>query len=489
MNINKCLRTLPLLLLTMSISIDLSFSTSWSATYYIDYNAADDSANGTYKSTPWKRCPGMYGFGGSYSHSPGDIFIFKGGVTWPSIYGGGIWNNILTIQNSGGGVGTEDQYTVDKTWHTGGAWDYPVFDGAGHVGTISGIESSNKSNLIIEYLKFTNLGYLPDKGRGFGIFIGGGSNVHVRYNYISPNSVDALDYAGSGSNVHFHDNIVRQAGRSQIGVGSGSLDHLYIYNNVWEGAWDYDACGTPQCTPYPACCYHGDGFMIQGENTSDYAIKYLYVYNNKFWGDWSRGATAMIFLVGGWANDASPTLKYSVQHAYIYNNLLTISNTGDMSGGALMGIASEVGLSDDINIFNNTIDFRTASGPPNHCIFYGEGSRRRGVTYSGISNVTVKNNILLGCRYSVSPDQVNGYNVIDHNLIRASKGLFVSNPVVANGGSVNYGVSNGNWHVQGRSSAVGYGVNLSSYFTTDLDGNPRPSSGAWTIGAYEGGTR
>ena len=52
-------------------------------TYYIDYTTGLDSNSGTSKSTPWKRCPGMVGFGGTYSHSAGDRFIFKGGVTWP----------------------------------------------------------------------------------------------------------------------------------------------------------------------------------------------------------------------------------------------------------------------------------------------------------------------------------------------------------------------------------------------------------------------
>jgi hypothetical protein len=37
----------------------------------------------------------------------------------------------------------------------------------------------------------------------------------------------------------------------------------------------------------------------------------------------------------------------------------------------------------------------------------------------------------------------------------------------------------------GVSPAIGAGVNLSSVFTTDFDGRPRPSAGPWTIGAYE----
>jgi len=40
-------------------------------------------------------------------------------------------------------------------------------------------------------------------------------------------------------------------------------------------------------------------------------------------------------------------------------------------------------------------------------------------------------------------------------------------------------------HLTPNSPAIGQGQNLSSYFTTDLEGNPRPSSGPWDIGAYE----
>jgi hypothetical protein len=34
------------------------------------------------------------------------------------------------------------------------------------------------------------------------------------------------------------------------------------------------------------------------------------------------------------------------------------------------------------------------------------------------------------------------------------------------------------------SPAIQAGVNLSSSFTTDRGGKPRPSSGAWDLGAY-----
>lgn len=46
---------------------------------------------------------------------------------------------------------------------------------------------------------------------------------------------------------------------------------------------------------------------------------------------------------------------------------------------------------------------------------------------------------------------------------------------------------NQDWRVLAGSPAIGLGYNLSEYFTTDIDGNARPSSGNWTVGAYEYG--
>src|SRR5206468_4714333 len=39
-------------------------------------------------------------------------------------------------------------------------------------------------------------------------------------------------------------------------------------------------------------------------------------------------------------------------------------------------------------------------------------------------------------------------------------------------------------HLSSASPAILAGMNLSSVFTTDLDGRARPASGAWDLGAY-----
>ncbi|MGO9245693.1 MAG: choice-of-anchor Q domain-containing protein [Verrucomicrobiia bacterium] len=48
---------------------------------------------------------------------------------------------------------------------------------------------------------------------------------------------------------------------------------------------------------------------------------------------------------------------------------------------------------------------------------------------------------------------------------------------------------NNDYHLQSGSPAIAAGVNLGSLnlpgLNTDKDGNPRPASGPWAIGAYQ----
>jgi hypothetical protein len=42
----------------------------------------------------------------------------------------------------------------------------------------------------------------------------------------------------------------------------------------------------------------------------------------------------------------------------------------------------------------------------------------------------------------------------------------------------------GNFYLLSGSPALGTGINLSSVFTTDAAGQPRPSTGSWDMGAF-----
>src|SRR5512140_572913 len=84
------------------------------ARYYIDYDAGRDANSGRSKGAAWKLAPGMKGFSGSYTHTAGDQFCFKGGVTWPS-------NALpLAVGYSGSSTTTMDTYGgLDRAWFAG----------------------------------------------------------------------------------------------------------------------------------------------------------------------------------------------------------------------------------------------------------------------------------------------------------------------------------------------------------------------------------
>jgi hypothetical protein len=131
------------------LSILLSFPVLCSAvtrTFYIDYDSGSDSANGTSKSTPWKRQPYMVGWAGSYSHQAGDTFVFKGGVTWPRV-------TLPIIVQSGGTLGMRDTYTTDATWYTGASWARPIFDGEHQTNCVFTIPWATP----IQHVNFCNL--------------------------------------------------------------------------------------------------------------------------------------------------------------------------------------------------------------------------------------------------------------------------------------------------------------------------------------------
>ncbi|MEN6373594.1 MAG: choice-of-anchor D domain-containing protein [Smithella sp.] len=440
--------------------------TAFSTTYYIDYNAANDSANGTSRSTPWKRCPGMVGFAGSYTHTAGDKFIFKGGVTWPAA--------ALPFKISYSGTdGNQDQYTGGQLESTPWGAGYPVFDGE-DIGKFSSgliVNTGVKQYFIINGIKIIRAGDLTD-GSGQAILLGGGSGITISNCWLEPNGVNAFaysPYSGTHSAIYFHDNTIKNAGRVNISGNNARITDIQYYNNTHYGPTTYNQYG-----------YHADGLMIGGDGTTDYAIKDLYIYNNKWIGDWSVGATAALYLngtpmhcydytngsheptagqvaigatsgyqskiytvtnTGGWSGSGTGTICQSsgnllkgenlyetssyggnfigkisstgtstslkgTQNVYIYNNLIATDNVGGkaFSPGAIYISAGH----DTLKIYNNTIDTRSnVVTPMSHCVYLSDF----------VSNIDIQNNILAGCDNGVTIDNnITGTVNIDYNL-------------------------------------------------------------------------
>lgn len=91
-------------------------------TYYVDYVGGSDANDGKSTGAAWQHHPYMSPFSGSYTHTAGDAFIFKGGVTWPAAA------FPMTITAGGGSDVLRDSYRALSSWFTGGSWSRPVFD-------------------------------------------------------------------------------------------------------------------------------------------------------------------------------------------------------------------------------------------------------------------------------------------------------------------------------------------------------------------------
>lgn len=354
-------------------------SSAWAATYYIDYENGVDTNAGT-TASPWKTVPGMANQGAhrgaspsgypttTYNHSAGDVFVLKGGVTWPAA------SLPLYIGNSGG-VGSPDVYMGGQqcSWvgsyatrcdginspcgtessvscNSGSKWEktagagYPIFDGeyastGGADLYVPGVIHdyyTAKSHLIFDGLKIIRVGDTSDaKGQPFWI---GGQDIEIKNMWLEPNSVNAIEFqcTGGGSKYYFHDNYAIKYGRIDISCGDETFDDLRVYNNILPvQQWDNTA-------------FHTDGVMVGSDNlpsiacqsagvpkacctgfetgTCTYQHTNLRIYGNKWYGDWSKSATAQIFLNGTSYNCYPYT---SGSHAVTVGQVIAGSVTGD----------------------------------------------------------------------------------------------------------------------------------------------------------------
>jgi hypothetical protein len=519
---NRILNQIGVIFVTC-LFILLSSQIAIAATYYIDYVNGLDSNNGTTTSKPWKFAPEMPGFTGTYSHSAGDVFVFKGGVTWPMQSG---HTNVLSISNSGSS-GSPDVYmggqqcgytppspfllngtsacngtnypcgsNASVSCNGGVAWGigYPHFDGGAINWAMVIHMNAELSYVIIDGIEIDNAGYTD--GSGQGIYANTTSSLEVKNNILNTNAVNAF-FHGIGFNkahIYFHDNLIENSGRVVINTTDLTfyMDDVQLYNNIFLGLGTYN--------PHT---FHSDGFMVGANVTPANGnwMTNLYIHHNIFRGNF-RG-TGAIYL-----NGTSTT--NDINGAWIYDNVIA-PETNDCSAIAFSPAAIAVygGYQHNINIFNNTIS----------------GDNCPSLPFSGISlsnvtgNATVENNIISGTDNAVVIDSsctgtitidYNIYNTVtnDHLIYDNRAGQSRCNSIAncqaqgeeAHGiANTNYSSSymkfvtlpsggvtgSGNWQLQSNSPAIGVGNNLSSYFTTDYLGNTRQVP--WVIGAYEYG--
>jgi hypothetical protein len=449
------------------------------ATYYIDYTASNDSFNGLTTSTPWKRCPGMAGFGGSYSHVAGDTFIFKGGVTWAAAC------LPLTIGYSGS-AGNIDTYTTDHSWYTGGAWSQPTFD-YNHNGTTTGIiNATQKHHFTINDLYIINVGTaLLGNNYKAGTFdtcyeVTISNCVCKTYTWMT--FYFLFQSAGSYSNFYiFGNDFSSTTGAIWFAhaATNTNMHNLIMHDNAFHDFADMIGGGA-----------HGDGALHYFSSSPTDSTQYLdgvEFYNNIFYGNFTRG-------ISGGAEDMTAFIySETALSGNIYNNIFSFYPYLNTASPyeifySLIALVRTNGRTTSLNIFNNT--------------FYGNPSYASGggvfVINGGYPNVVIKNNIIVYGRYGGicspanpsglvndynewwTPDGFSGFGTYgSHNIPTGSP--YNSDPLFI--------VDYSNLRLTASSPAIDKGVDLSglgiSGLSYDLDGKSRPMGAGWDMGAYE----
>jgi hypothetical protein len=269
-------------------------------------------------------------------------------------------------------------------------------------------------------------------------------------------------YTAGCSNITYVGNTIY---RCNWGGGCGDrstnatlVNVLVAYNNVYDFSnWD-DPIGDN---------YHHNGFYFWADTGAPAGRLNGVTYEaNTIGPNFGVNATSGMWVDG-----------YST-NVLMYNNLI-ICNTNDAPNNGMLQITAFG------SVLNNT--------------FIGGGAGY--AVSAGITNYTtiVKGNLSEYCL-----PFVNNYGV--GNLIMDSNSVYDASILysIGSGGTGNFltfaeiqamgyethtitnnPYLNSNGTLQSNSPAIGIGANFSSLFTIDLFGNIRPTTGAWTIGAYQ----
>lgn len=441
------------------------------ATYYMDFAAGSDSNSGTSESAPWKHHPYMQGWSGSYTHTAGDRFIFKGGVTWDHT----CWRMNIS---AGGTSGNSDYYGVDTSWYAGGAWTRPSWDG-GYVST-----AQNQIFISNAYVQIDNIEIMRLNS----------SSTNPGPGLLSWNPVPGMLI----TNCYIHGWRTTATSDGSYGgvvIGTDSpptdsvLDNCEITNSENVGVQMSGVCvanvaiirngckihdnssGVLYCidfggpTPGNPCelynitgngfdnTYHFNGIYLDVQATFKVTTGYI---RNSYLHDCTNGS-----------NTAYPN-PHNYQSLYIYNNVIYGSQSAQQP--------IEVDPYDPSNgnggncyIYNNTVVLSSNCYLGVHVV-----SRPNVVSVLSIAN----NHIIYPTSGSLT-DAVQGTNVA---TLTESNNLLESAATAAGQG---YTLGNLYAPTSGSDPTVDTGTSEAGTFTSDILGVSRPQGAAWDIGAYE----
>lgn len=386
-------------------------------TYYVDFDAGSDSADGKSAQTPWKHAPGDAAATGSpraAALAPGDVVLFKGGVHYKgSIDVPASGTAGATIVYDGNGRGT---------WGDG----FAIIDG--EETRSSGFRLENRSYVVIDSFVLQSF----DKSTSStAVSIDGGSNDEVANCKISdvyypknPGGTSWEKQSGNGitvnnsPNTRVHHNSVRDVGNAGISFSAESglvVDGGEIScNEVTNMNWGI-AVALGNSTPgtkltgvkvlgnyihdfdqyYVSSVWHRDGlFVFARPDTDQASVENLEIAYNYFEDNTSAlGSTAWLYF------------EYVCKGFVVHHNVLNASRS--YYAVRVLGDGFQV---EGNHVFsNNVIDNANGIGD--------------GMHFQESSGIKLVNNVFYddGHAYIVATSSMSGFSA-DYDLIFSKGG-------------------------------------------------------------------
>jgi len=473
--------------------------------YYIDNVGGSDSNSqpqAKNKATSWAHQPYMASFTGSYSHTVGDCFIFRGGDTWRNS------DTSINIQ-AGGNSSVQDYYGVDTTWPS--LWSRPKID------VQSAVTPQNLFNFDAGYVTVDN----------FEIVDMSCDSSHSQTAW-SPNANHGIKV--TNSYVHSFQPPSGGCGGHEIMVyasgGSPACDGLFDHNivNGSDGNTGYytESNHGNDCSPVTHNVFHD---LCSAVNSYTHLVAYNLIYNIGGWG----GAPHNCSSTGGFHPDGiqtdtdsdihdnvlynivGETIQLSPQGlsawpvSHVYNNVV-YQTAGDSS---IPPVDIEVGTGGDppstngvVYIYNNTLACDQVGHPG--CIMFfinivaATIENNHQINSSGRAEICIGNLAGSGCSSKAASFNYSPSSELYQTFAVASAAGYTANQTYAYSPSSSSSPTMGVASINLASSCSGslplcadtsYGSSVGSgnVATTGRQSNVR-SSGSWGVGAYNIGS-
>lgn len=391
---------------------------------------------------------------------------------WPSTAEGGAAGGAINIMGQNYIVVNGGANGLIEATNNGSSLQYQT--------SSAGVGASSSSYLTVENLRIIGM-YVRTKdsddapaGNAGGI---GVQNICVAAPYGITNFmvtnctiVDAYsgidsDYGTACKNYIFIGNTISRCnwgGRcGDRGNGSTITNLVVAYNNISNFTnWNDPASDD----------FHHNGFYGWAESGG--VLEGALVYGNLIGPNYGGAySTSGVFFSG------------QDENIWIFNNIF-VCNANDNPADGLITLGYDAGYGGTILFANNT--------------FLGGGSTVA-IAFGGPSRNLVYNNLAENCTFIEDSCGCGGTNIFNYNfgynLIPGEEYIWDGSfDTFAQWQAVGFDLQgsdtinpllNSNGTLQTGSPMDLAGINLSSYFTTDFAGNPRPPTGNWTVGAYQ----